>query len=230
MIGDRIAIAAGDNFGVVGWTDLRNWPIDSDIYASRIVDIPTAVNAVSEFTAEPLADGVHLRWRVNDGHGVSAIEVLRADESTAEGVLGTTPVTGAEGLAEYVDATAQAGHSYTYRLRVTLGGSASYLGPLAVHTPARIDALVWRATGPNPFAQRASVTLAVPRAENGVVRVYDVQGKVVRTLREGQFEAGEHPLEWDGRDVSGAEAPPGLYFVSAQVGDEHARAKLTRIR
>jgi flagellar hook assembly protein FlgD len=62
------------------------------------------------------------------------------------------------------------------------------------------------------------------------VRVYDLQGKVVRTLREGQFEPGELRLEWDGRDASGAEARPGLYFVAAQLGGESVRTKITRVR
>jgi hypothetical protein len=229
-IGDRIALTAGSDFGMAAWTDLRNWPAGADVYGARIVDIPTAVLAVSDLAAEPLADGVRLRWRVNDARGLSAIEVLRADENNAETLLGAAPMTGAEGLAEYTDATARAGQSYTYRLRVTLGGSVSYLGPVTVRTPARIEALAWRAAGPNPFAQQATVTLAVPRAQTGVVRVYDVQGKVVRTLHDGRLEAGEQPLVWDGRDASGASAAPGLYFVSATVGTETARTKLTRVR
>ena len=64
----------------------------------------------------------------------------------------------------------------------------------------------------------------------GVVRVYNVQGKSVRTLAEGRFEAGIRVLEWDGRDGSGAAAQPGLYFGAAAVGGEQARVRVARVR
>lgn len=230
LIGDRIALAAGDDFGMVAWTDFRDWPNRCDIYAARIVDIPTAIAAVSDLAAEPVAGAVRLRWRVNDARGLAAIEVLRAKNGGAEAVLGPAALTGTEGEAEYVDATVEPGRAYTYRLRVTTGDGVQFLGPIDVHTPARIDALAWRAAGPNPFVERASVTLAVPRREDGVVRVYDVQGKVVRTLHEGAFEVGEQHLEWDGRDGGGSEVAPGLYFVAAQVGGSSVRTKLTRVK
>lgn len=230
LVGDRIALAAGDDFGMAAWTDFRDWPNTCAIYGARIVDIPTAVTGVSDFVAEPVASAVRLRWRVSDARGLSAIKVLRAEQGEQEHVVGTAAVTSAEGNAEYVDASVKPGRAYAYRLRVTVAGSSYDLGPLTVQTLARIDALAWRATGPNPFSQRASVTLAVPRAAEGAVRIYDVQGKVVRTLREGALEPGELRLDWDGRDAAGFEAAPGLYFVAAQVGAERVRAKLTRVR
>jgi hypothetical protein len=230
FIGDRIALAAGTDFGMAAWTDLRNWPAGPDVYGARIVDIPTAVNAVSDLAAEPLADGVRLRWRVNDARGIASMAVMRSDESTPEAVLGRVPNTGIEGELEYLDATAGPGRRYDYRLAVRVEGTTQYLGPVTIETPTRIDALAWRTAGPNPFDRQTAVALAIPRSEAGVVRVYDIQGKVVRTLREGRFEAGVQRLEWDGRDAAGADSPPGLYFVAAQVGTESARTKLTRIR
>ena len=230
MIGDRIALAAGDDYGMAAWTDLRAFPVAS-VYGARLVDIPTAVTAVSDLVAEPLASGaVRLRWHVNDARGLSAVEVVRREGDGDELLVGAATLSGAEGEAWFEDASAEPGHAYDYRLRVTAGGRVDYLGPVTIAVPARITALACRATGANPFAERAALTLAVPRAESGVVRVYDVQGKVVRTLREGRFEPGELRLEWDGRDAAGAETAPGLYFVSAQVGGESARAKLTRVR
>lgn len=234
LVGDRIAIAAGDDYGVVAWSDAREvaggLTMGMDVYAARIIDVPVAVAAVSDLVAEPQGNSVRLRWRVNDARGVAAIEVLRAEEAGPERLLGAATLSGAEGEAEYLDAAVEPGRIYGYRLRVTAGGASFHLGPATVQTPARIAVLACRASGPNPFTQRTAVTLAVPRGETGLVRVFDVQGKVVRTLHEGPLAAGEQSLEWDGRDAAGAEAAPGLYFVAAQVGAESARAKLTRVR
>ena len=230
LVGDRIAIAAGDDFGIVAWTDLRTWPLDSDIYAARIVDIATATNAVSDLTAEPLATGVRLRWIVNDARSISGLRVFRAVEDDPEEALGDADLLPShEGVLEYVDTTAEPGRSYAYRLRVLSGGATDWLGPVTVRVPMRVTTLAWRAAGPNPFARRMSVTLAVPAAAEGSIRIYDVQGKEVRTLAEGRLEAGEQLLEWDGLDASGHSTAPGMYFLAAQVGSQSARMRVVRV-
>jgi hypothetical protein len=230
LVGDRIAVAAGDGFGLVAWADFRDWPTRSDVYAARIIDAPTAVNAVSDLTAEPVADGVRLTWYVNDARPVSGLRILRAGEDVAEAPLGEGEMTPSrEGQLEYLDTTAEAGRTYEYRLRVRSGEKLDWLGPLTVQVPAHVTALAWRAAWPNPFARRTSVKLAVPRVAEGSVRVYDVQGKQVCTLSAGRFEAGEHVLEWDGRDGTGGIAAPGLYFVTAQVGGERTQLRVARI-
>jgi len=45
------------------------------------------------------------------------------------------------------------------------------------------------------------------------LRVYDVSGRVVATLVDGQVGAGEHVVRWDGRAAGGALAATGVYFA-----------------
>lgn len=230
LIGDRIAIAAGTDYAVVAWADMRNSPERSDIYASRIVDLPTATEAVSDLGAEPSAEGVRLRWLVHDWRAVTGLRVHRAEEDGIEAPLGEADLEPTRsGWLEHLDATAEPGREYRYRLQVKGATGVRWLGPVSVAVPARIPALACRAAGPNPFARTMCLRLAVPQAGAGAVRVYDVQGKAVRTLAEGTFEPGERTLEWDGRDSSGAPAAPGIYFVAAEVGGEHARLRVARV-
>ncbi len=230
LVGDRIAIAAGDAYGMVAWTDFRRWPEGSEIYGARIVDIPTAVEAVSDLSAEPGAGGVTLSWTVNDPRAVSGLRVYRAIEGGEESMVSGADLAPARaGRQEYLDAATEPDRSYTYRLEVLGATGGRWLGPVTVRTPERIAALAWRAAWPNPFARRTSVRLAVPRAATGAVRVFDVQGKEVRTLAAGVFQPGERTIEWDGRDASGSLAAAGLYFVSAQVGGESARVRVARV-
>ena len=235
LIGDRVAIAAGDDYAIVAWADMRDWPGSlnpphADIYAARIVDIPTAVEAVSDLVAEPAAEGVRLTWLVNDAHGIAGMRLYRADEGEPERALGATDIlaTGA-GHLDFLDATAEPGRTYAYRLQIRSSTGTWWLGPAAVQVPSRITALAWRAAWPNPFARRTTVKLAVPGAAEGAVRVYDVQGKEIRTLAQGRFEPGEHAIEWDGRDASGAMAAAGIYFVAARVGAENVRLRVARV-
>jgi len=230
LIGDRIAIAAGDDYAIAAWTDLRNWPTRSDVYAARIVDAPTAVSAVSDLRGEAVSNGIRLAWVVNDARSVSALRIHRQAENEGEVALGDGDlVPNRSGQLEFLDETVEPGHAYAYRLQVRGANGITWLGPVEVTMPERIASLAWRSAWPNPFGGRTSIKLAVPRRAVGAVRVYDVQGKEVRTLAEGPFEPGECTLEWDGRDAAGNASAAGIYFISAQVGGENARLRVARV-
>ena len=66
---------------------------------------------------------------------------------------------------------------------------------------------------PNPFAgsSRLDFALATP----GVVSfsIYDVSGRLVRTLVDGVMPAGYHTLDWDGRSGTGGRVSAGVYFA-----------------
>jgi hypothetical protein len=66
---------------------------------------------------------------------------------------------------------------------------------------------------PNPSRGNV-VTLGFSLTRGGAaaLQIYDVNGRVVRKLAQGEFSAGPHSLTWDGRDESGRLSGPGVYF------------------
>jgi hypothetical protein len=62
----------------------------------------------------------------------------------------------------------------------------------------------------------ATVHLAIANAERVHVRLYDVTGRLVRTLADRSFAAGEYDLAWDGADDAGTQAPRGVYFARVE--------------
>jgi len=70
-------------------------------------------------------------------------------------------------------------------------------------------------SSPAPNPSRGSVTfaLALPHATGVRLDVFDVGGRLVRSIEPRRYEAGRHTLTWDGRDAVGARPAPGLYFV-----------------
>jgi hypothetical protein len=83
---------------------------------------------------------------------------------------------------------------------------------------------------PNPFSIRTTLRFDLPRGGRVEVRVYDVTGRVVRSLAGGEFAAGSHTLEWDGRDDGGAALQTGLYFCRLEVGAARATQRLVLTR
>lgn len=84
---------------------------------------------------------------------------------------------------------------------------------------------------PNPF--RGATTIAFSLAAEGPVRlaVYDVRGRIVRRLVEGEHLAGgAHQRIWDGIDEAGRPAAPGVYYVRLDAAQSGATRKMLLLR
>ena len=79
--------------------------------------------------------------------------------------------------------------------------------------------LAMDAPRPNPTATRATLGFVLPGPSAVTLRVFDAQGRVVRSLLSGiMMPAGEHTLEWDLVDTSGQRIRAGVYFARLEVG------------
>ncbi len=66
---------------------------------------------------------------------------------------------------------------------------------------------------PNPFRLQTSIVYTLDRASQASLAVYDISGRVVRTLADGIAQAGVHTAVWDGRDDAGRGVPSGIYLL-----------------
>jgi Zn-dependent metalloprotease len=67
---------------------------------------------------------------------------------------------------------------------------------------------------PNPFGEGTDLVFDLPAPATVTLRIYDVAGRVVRTLADQvPFEGGSHVLHWDGRDQTGRESVAGVYYL-----------------
>jgi len=66
---------------------------------------------------------------------------------------------------------------------------------------------------PNPFNPTTLIRYDVPESGGDVsLRIYDVSGRVVKTLVEGRQNAGAKSLTWDGSGDAGVPVASGVYF------------------
>jgi len=66
----------------------------------------------------------------------------------------------------------------------------------------------------NPSAGGTSkIKFNVPAAGKVSLKIYDLTGRLIRTLFEGDANAGDTQKDWDGRDDSGHYVVPGVYFL-----------------
>ena len=79
---------------------------------------------------------------------------------------------------------------------------------------------------PNPFQSATRIRLALPRPTDVELGVYNVQGRLVKTLHRGPASAGRHVITWDGRDDGGNRVSSGVYFYRVKTDRDVAEKKM----
>jgi hypothetical protein len=83
---------------------------------------------------------------------------------------------------------------------------------------------------PNPFGASTTIPFRLERSDDAELVVYDARGARVRALRQGFLLAGDHSVEWDGRDDAGRAASSGVYFCRLRSQGKEAVGKLVLVR
>jgi len=72
---------------------------------------------------------------------------------------------------------------------------------------------------PNPFNPSTSFTFTLPIDKRVSVKVYDMTGRLVKTLVNDEFyTAGTHQATWDGTNASGTPVASGTYLYTLEHG------------
>ena len=90
---------------------------------------------------------------------------------------------------------------------------------------------------PNPFRTKTSIRYTIPANRSTQpsrlptrLSIYDLSGRLVRSLIDAYRLPGLHIVTWDGRDAGGYPVPAGTYFCRLDSGDYAATRKLVLLR
>jgi hypothetical protein len=78
---------------------------------------------------------------------------------------------------------------------------------------------------PNPFNPVTRITYDVANAGRVRIEIYDVSGRMVRTLVDEHRGAGRYEVEWDGRNANGTPVHTGVYFYRMSAPGYTSQAK-----
>ncbi len=102
----------------------------------------------------------------------------------------------------------------------------SYLGSLTVNgtgignAEESLNAVTAISTPyPNPTTTSAAIPFSLANAGTASIQVFDLSGRTVATPASGNFAAGQHTVNWNLTDASGAALPNGFYSVVITTGD-----------
>lgn len=69
---------------------------------------------------------------------------------------------------------------------------------------------------PNPFNQSTIISFSIAQRTPVNLKIYDLLGRVVRTVLEEPLDAGNYALKWQGTDNAGNPVASGIYFYTLE--------------
>jgi hypothetical protein len=102
-------------------------------------------------------------------------------------------------------------------------------GPLvAVPQADRVPVAFAARLQPNPFRSVTTLAFDLPVASRVMLVIHGVDGRVVRRLVEGPYDAGSHRAIWDGCDDRGRPVVSGIYFARLIAGEFKSTLRIVR--
>jgi len=145
---------------------------------------------------------------------------------------GGVPGGGSEPVLLEFDATGLSDGDYYANLLIDSNGGSRVTVPVTLHVQASgvvspwPDAMVLYGNYPNPFNPTTKLAFALPAKQRVRVNVYDVGGRLVKTVTDRVFDGGRNEVVWDGKNGAGQTVASGVYIYRIEAGDETRSAKM----
>ena len=215
--------AASGDVGV-----LNSWCLNTKVVnivvANEMPDLSVAQNGgrpqLSWTFAPGMADGFNVYRRTGNG--------LRTR-------LNTDALTGLDGRVEFVDVAANyaEGTLLFYSVGLVRGGAEVAVSDeiqYRVGSGSLPTAFVLYGNYPNPFNPLTTIKFDLPRDGHVALRVFDLSGRVVRTLVDDNLIRATHTYQWDGTDDTGRRVASGNYYYRVDTEQRTASGKMTLLK
>ena len=156
-------------------------------------------------------------FRVVQGHGLQAQVLHTGPLVRGAGQVVTTPERGHTGPIQL-------------RLEISEGGVWQVLENRQVLWEAQGRTLQKLSASPNPFNPRTVISFSVGQDTPVQLDIFDLRGRLIRTLINQHLAPGDYDLEWDGRDLHGRAAGSGRYLVMLRSDAGLSRRGITLLR
>jgi len=177
---------------------------------------PTAVFAADN-GAIYLTDGSDGRLKGITRLGGNIVTIATSDSSKLKGLV---PSENRHSLFSIA-----AGPNKVYKLRIQSDDSL----PEGVQSGGKVNLpkkLSLSQPFPNPARTRLSIAYALPRQTQVALKVYDVAGKLVKALVNGEQKPGYYSLTWNRQDAKGRTCACGVYFCTLAAENQRFSRKV----
>jgi len=83
---------------------------------------------------------------------------------------------------------------------------------------------------PNPFNSSTQIKVYMPRTDNAILEIFDINGRLVKTLNNGMLGSGEHTFTWSGVNSAGRSVSSGSYFYRLKSGGDTMTRRMMLVK
>jgi hypothetical protein len=83
---------------------------------------------------------------------------------------------------------------------------------------------------PSPFGSSTEIEFGLPSPQSVSLKIYTVDGRLVKTLADIDFPAGYHSVTWRGDDAGGSSVAGGVYFYRLKTADRTLTRKMLKYK
>ncbi|UCG50514.1 MAG: M6 family metalloprotease domain-containing protein [Candidatus Latescibacterota bacterium] len=219
-----------DNSGVKTEVSIVDITVEgNDIHLSIVIDSSTVAVYFNEFRAHLIEAGVELTWDVFSDEPIAGFRLHRreagSDRETSIPGYGLIP----REERRYIDSDVRPGKSYRYALGA-VSPDGSELRSHSVEVSLKPLAFVLHQNYPNPFNPKTTISFSLPKETWVNLSVFDVEGRLVRTLENKTLSGGFKEVEWDGKDWRGNPVSSGVYLYRLMAGKRVIAKKMVLLR
>lgn len=190
---------------------------------------PIIASQLQQFSAALYEGAVTLNWQLSSIDPEIIFHISRREALGPFVQVGE--VEGKPGELSYVyeDRSAAGGMTYIYRVAYVSGSDRGILFETDAIWTAPVP-LTLAQNHPNPFNPSTTIEFYLPESGQVTLRVFDVSGRLVRTLVDDAREPGNHSVTWNGLDENGSQVPSGVYFSQLNAGKTRLSQKMILLR
>ena len=194
------------------------WPTDASVGV-----------VFGDLRAEVRDGAVTVTWSYEADEPIIGFRIYRARDGKGGDELLTGELDLGAGARRFVDAAPPAGSALLYTV-AAVRPDGSEVRSAAVAVSVAAVRLVLAQNRPNPFNPATEVDFVLDRDAAVSLRVYDLAGRLVRTLVDEVRSAGPHTASWDGRSDAGRSAASGTYVYRLDAGSSVLMKRMTLLR
>jgi hypothetical protein len=192
---------------------------DPSLLAWEVGNLSELSIFLTEFYATCNRGEVDIYWRTESEVDNMSWVIERANRPEGNWEeTGTLPGQGTKPIPTeytYTDVNVGKDGRYYYRLLSIDGdGNREEYGPISVTVSGSIPKVyALHNVNPNPFSISSVIYYDIPKRSYVSLKIYDISGRLIRTLISNDVEPGYYSILWDGCNKNGNKVANGTYFL-----------------
>ena len=186
---------------------------------------------LASFSASAIEGGLRIAWATDSETENMGFHIYRSTEEDDKYKKITDELISGAGNSQerhsyfYDDFEVSGDSTYYYKLAdIDFAGNTRFHGPVSATVTQIPDKYHLEQNYPNPFNPKTAIVFDLKVKGFASVKIYNLQGQLVRTLVNEEREAGRHKVIWDATDENGIVVTTGIYLVTLEAKD----VRLTR--